>query len=69
MAEFEPYQQRVVEEMEALEDKILKLETFLKTPFFSTLSGRERDLLSHQYYIMRSYFSLLSQRIKLFNQK
>ena len=69
MSEYEPYQQRVVEEMVILEERISKLKSFLDGGMFPSLSYSERVLLSNQYYVMGCYLSILQLRIEGFNQK
>lgn len=63
-----PHQQRVVDEKKELDDKILKLDTFIKNeqgPFIS-LSTEEQDRLRRQFTAMKSYTDILDERIQAF---
>lgn len=67
MTENKPdWQQRVIDEHEALAEKIGKLAAFLEGPVYPSLSAHERQLLDHQLVMMRNYDSCLVSRISLF---
>lgn len=65
----EPYQQRVVEELASLEEKIDKLRTFFESVTFVRADETERYLLGNQYGHMLGYRQCLQQRIQLWNPK
>lgn len=58
---YEPYQQRVVEEREQLDERISKLEAFIEG--LDASLAKDVDLLRCQLYAMRSYHAILSERI------
>jgi len=60
MAELKPYQQRVVEEFDALMVKLNALKKYLET--------NENELLTMQRNAMTEYAFVLSVRIDEFNQ-
>jgi len=62
----EQYQKRVVEEKEALDEKIAKLGEFVDSNTFHRIDGAEQTRLSTQLKIMRSYSSILGDRINNF---
>lgn len=62
-----PYQQRVVEEREQLNEKISSLMAFIKTESFKALSNYDRTLLNLQAEIMGDYLAILTKRISRFN--
>lgn len=63
----EPYQLRVIEERDALEEKTQALYAFISSKFFtSDLTEENQELLKEQYYAMKVYLSILDRRIKLF---
>ncbi len=57
------YQQRVLDEKKALDEKISKLEAFFKTPVFADLAPGPRGRLSAQCAHMKAYSSTLHDRI------
>lgn len=61
-----PHQQRVVDELVALETKFLALGNFFCTPVHSGLPLAERDRLSRQYLCMDRYAGVLRERIAKF---
>lgn len=63
----QPHQQRVVDEKEALGEKLEKLLDFIQTDFYKTLPERERGLLFFQSQVMEDYYETLQERIELFN--
>lgn len=63
-----PYQQRVVEEKAALDDKLAKLLAFFDTPTYQeALATEERLLLIAQHTHMRAYSDTLGTRIARFH--
>lgn len=64
----EPYQQRVVEEYDELEKKLVKLEAFIhdEGTHYKLLDVREQVRLLRQYTLMRLYSEVLDERIKEF---
>lgn len=62
----QPYQQRVVDEYNALEIKVSDLFKFLKTPLFTELCDKDQSLLREQYMAMQSYLTMLGHRIDRF---
>ena len=63
----EPYQQRVVDEKTALDEKIEKLESFIETKVFYNLVGDEKYMLTRQLDIMKVYSEILEDRISAFS--
>lgn len=61
-----PHQQRVIDELSELNDKMVKLETFVDTPLFATLDEAERRRLMAQHGAMFAYSSILAERIAAF---
>jgi len=61
-----PYQERVVEEHKALDEKTQKLEEFIVGEVFATLPVEEAQLLLQQVVLMRTYRTVLANRIELF---
>lgn len=62
--ELQPHQQRVVEERNALLEKIAKLEAFIvSNPQFQMLPSLEQSHLNMQNSIMRLYLNILNLRI------
>lgn len=61
------YQQRVVDEKIALEEKLVKLSAFLLSEIFLTLDNEDRFLLSRQKEVMSDYLDILVARIKRFS--
>jgi len=62
----QPYQERVVQEKQELEEKITNLEAFIGTDTFDGLPAQDQILLSLQYHIMVEYAKVLRRRIALF---
>lgn len=65
----EAYQERVLEEKRALDEKVLKLTTFIdgtESGKFAELSADERDRLIRQRVSMMDYASILGERIAAF---
>lgn len=62
-----PHQQRVVEEFDQLDERLEKLEAFIKaSPVFATLTPDERARLQWQRYYMGGYRQILCERIGAF---
>ncbi len=62
-----PHEERVVKELEELEDKCIKLDYFLHTDIFSNLEEADQVLLTGQLSAMISYSTFLQLRINRFN--
>ena len=62
----EPYQQRVVDEKRELDVKTKALESFASTKVFESLDPQEQARLHLQFYLMRGYSEVLSERIEGF---
>lgn len=62
----EAYQQRVVEEKEALDEKIKKLDVFVGTERFCALPLAEQIRMAAQLEVMREYSQILGERIAAF---
>ena len=62
----QPFQQRVVDEKKALEDKLLKLKTFCENSTFSELDTDECNRLERQMFYMEGYVEVLDERITAF---
>lgn len=60
-----PYQERVVKEKKELDEKLEKLQQFLKEPVGEP-SEAELHLLSNQASVMQTYSRILRERIALF---
>lgn len=62
-----PYQQRVIDEKAALDEKITKLADFIiLSPVFKELPGADRGRLYRQHTAMRAYSGVLGERIEAF---
>jgi len=62
----EPYQERVVAEREALDEKLTSLLAFFRLAGFFILSEEDQGLLRRQSEIMDSYLGVLDLRISKF---
>jgi hypothetical protein len=63
------HQQRVVDEKNALDTKIERLEGFIgENPFFKTMDEPEALLLIEQLEFMTGYSTTLGKRIELFTK-
>ena len=60
------FQQRVVDEKAALEEKISNLTKFLDGETFKTLPVEEQDRMKRQLHIMGEYSAVLGERIAAF---
>jgi len=61
--ELQPHQERVIEERNALQEKVNKLDVFLVGTKFNTLSTLEQSHLLMQQSAMRMYLNILNLRI------
>jgi hypothetical protein len=61
-----PYQQRVVEELSALQTKCEKLAEFLMSDLFKTVDNAEGARLVRQHGVMVEYCDILKDRIENF---
>ena len=66
MNQYQPHQQRVVDEKAELDDRRSKLAAFLYTGTFEALAAAERERLEKQLRLMTSYSDVLAERIKAF---
>lgn len=64
--ELQPHQQRVVEEKQALDEKIEKLGAFVNDDKFTNVETAERTRLYRQFVVMRHYSEILGERIAAF---
>ena len=62
----EAHQERVVTEKAELDEKIEKLDAFLKGTIYLSLSEEEQFLLRKQLALMQEYAATLGQRIAAF---
>lgn len=62
----QPHQQRVVDEKEALDEKLNKLVEFFETPIFAALPADEQSRLARQCEHMGKYSEVLGERIAAF---
>lgn len=66
-AQIAPHQQRVIDEKEALDEKITKLKVFVLTKTYGAIAMVERNALSDQLDVMVRYSEILGQRIRRFS--
>lgn len=65
--QYEPHQQRVLNELKDLIKKSFDLSNFIKTEFFTErLDSEEQQRLKQQLIVMQTYESILIQRINNF---
>lgn len=63
----EAWQNRVIEEKTALDEKLVKLRAFIDTEgFFERVEAEDRTLLYNQVASMQSYSNTLEKRIERF---
>ena len=62
------FQQRVVDEKAALDDKITKLDTFSQGPVYAGLPEAEQTRLEKQIEFMQLYSDVLGERIAAFGE-
>ena len=67
--EYQPYQQRVIEEHRELTERINRLSEFFQTKTFHDLDEAERVRMKAQREFMDGYAFMLQLRISAFNQK
>jgi len=65
----EAFQERVVQERINLDEKITKLNGFMRSSTFTSLDEYEQERLRRQYEAMITYSSILMERISHFEQK
>lgn len=61
-----PYQERVVLELNELQDKRDKLAVFLEGKYLKTINNAEKRRLSQQAEVMAEYAAILKDRIDNF---
>lgn len=59
----QPYQKRVFEEKEQLDNRIAKLHAFVNGEAFAPVPKADKDLLAKQLRIMTEYSKVLDERI------
>lgn len=63
-----PHQDRVLDELDQLSERMAKLRAFVDAPHFATLvAPRERDLLVAQLAAMAAYRTILDLRVGLWS--
>ncbi len=62
----EAFQERVVKEREDLNEKIIKLTSFIFSAKFIFVDKEEQERLSQQLCVMMHYSSILQDRIEAF---
>lgn len=62
----QPYQQRVADEKDELDEKLHALENFIDSPKFLELDRGERQRLTRQATLMAQYSDVLGERIDAF---
>ena len=68
MADLLPHQQRVIDEKAELDDRLYKLNVFIRTDQCLGLSFDERTLLARQALTMTQYSQILGERIESFKK-
>lgn len=63
-----PHEERVVKEAEELEEKINKLDNFIKSALFESLPDLDQGLLATQLSAMFTYYGILVLRIEKFDK-
>lgn len=61
----EPFVERMIEEQAQLKERVVKLNTFLKSNKFNELDDYQKSLLLRQREGMCVYFETLSARVEL----
>jgi hypothetical protein len=61
-----PFQQRVVDEKAALDDKLSRLKPFIDSDTFESLPEAEQERLERQLELMEGYSEVLGERIAAF---
>ncbi|ENY0908415.1 hypothetical protein ACFVGI_000859 [Serratia marcescens] len=62
----QPHQQRVVYELNELEERLEKLSTFIGGSIFCGLPEEDQRLLEAQRHIMSAYVEVLKKRVERF---
>lgn len=63
----QPHEQRVVDEKQALSEKMIALVQFINaSPIFAGLNAKDRELLRQQRDAMMDYHQVLEARIERF---
>lgn len=62
----QPHQQRVVDEKEELDGRIVRLDQFIEGDLFKSLPSDEQDRLVKQLRIMYEYLAVLGERVAAF---
>lgn len=62
----QPHQERVVAEKSELDEKIVKLTSFIGGSIYRTLPEQEQSRLNRQLEAMRLYSNVLTERIDAF---
>lgn len=65
-AELQPHQQRIVEELEQLADRALKLGAFINSERFDSIDKMEQRRMLAQSVHMLGYLEVLQQRVNAF---
>ena len=63
----EDYQIRVIQEQKELDEKINKLEAFIRTDTYDKLDDDEKFRLIDQWEVMNDYSTILGKRIECFD--
>lgn len=58
------FKTRLLEERDQLQEKVTKLDAFLDSETFETISDRQQMLLSDQFVAMDDYLWILNARIE-----
>ena len=64
-----PHEQRMIDEREELEARLINLNVFLNKGQPENMEDQDWDLLNTQAFAMRTYNYVLSARIRRFKQK
>jgi hypothetical protein len=64
MKSYEPHQQRVINEADELEQRLIKLKMFIENVSFNAINERQKGLLIRQAAMMNGYLDILKQRIE-----
>lgn len=68
MSDLQPWQQRVVDEKTALDEKLKNLDAFVGAEAYFQLRADHRSLLMAQKSVMAQYSNILHNRIELFQR-
>lgn len=69
MSQYQPHEQRVVDEKVDLDTRVAKLTAFLGTEVFAGLPLEDRRLLALQHDVMSAYSEVLGARIARFQPR